>query len=55
VVLAVVADDAAEALRHELRVGDPGEACSLLLNRAVEILSFAPSAPELLQACPARR
>ena len=52
VVWAVVADDDAEALRRELRAGDPADACILLLDRAVEILPLASSAPELAQPAP---
>jgi hypothetical protein len=39
VVRAVVADDDAEALRHELRVGDPVEACTMLMDRSIEVLA----------------
>lgn len=39
-VRAVLADEDAEALRLELRAGDRGQACSLLLGRAVEVLTL---------------
>lgn len=39
-VWAVLADEDAEALRCELRAGDNGEACSLLLDRAFEVLAL---------------
>jgi hypothetical protein len=40
-VWAVLADEDAEALRRELRAGAHGEACSLLLDRAIEVLTLA--------------
>ncbi len=52
---AVIADDDAEALQRELRVGRSGDACSLLLDREVEVLPLASGAPEFAQASPARR
>jgi hypothetical protein len=55
VVWAVVADDDVEALRRELRVGNSGEACGLLLDRAVEVVPLTPSAPELAPAGPSCR
>jgi hypothetical protein len=55
VVWAAIVDDAAETLRRELRGGDPGEAYSLLLSRAIETLPLALSAPELVQADTVRR
>jgi hypothetical protein len=39
-VRAVLADEDAEALRRALRAGDHGEACSLLLDRVVEVLTL---------------
>jgi hypothetical protein len=39
-VRALLADEDAEALRSELRAGDHGQACSLLLDRAVEVLTL---------------
>ncbi len=39
-VRAVLADEDAEALRHELRAGAHGEACSILLDRAVEVITL---------------
>ncbi len=55
VVWAVIADDDAEALRRELRAGRSGDACILLLDRAVEVLPLASGAPEFAHAGPARR
>lgn len=45
VVRAVVADDDAEALRRELCVGDHVEACTMLVDRAVEVLAIGTPAP----------
>jgi hypothetical protein len=45
VARAVLADRDAEAIRVELAAGRPGEACALLLNRAVELLAFASALP----------
>jgi hypothetical protein len=47
VIRAVVSDEDAEALHRELRAGDHGEACSLLLDRAVEVLAIGESAPRI--------
>ena len=40
-VWAVLTANDAEAIRQNLEAGCPGPACSLLLNRAVEILPLA--------------
>jgi hypothetical protein len=47
-VRAVLANEDAEVLRSEVRAGDHGEACSLLLNRAVEILEFGTHSSRIL-------
>jgi len=44
VVRAVVADDA-EALRRGLRVGDLVGACTMLMDRAVEVLAVGTPVP----------
>ena len=46
-VWALVADEDAEAIRADLSAGRPGEACNLLLNRAVELLPLSSGSPEL--------
>ena len=46
-ILALVVDEDAEAIRADLSAGRPGEACHLLLNRAVELLPLSSGAPEL--------
>ena len=46
-VWALLADEDAEAIRADLSAGRPGEACHLLLNRAVELLPLSSGAPEL--------
>ena len=46
-VWALLADEDAEAIRAVLSSGRPGEACNLLLNRAVELLPLSSGAPEL--------
>ena len=46
-VWALLADEDAEAIRADLSAGRPGEACNLLLNRAVELLSLLSVLPEL--------
>jgi hypothetical protein len=46
-VWALVADEDAEAIRADLSAGRPGEACNLLLNRAVELLPLTSGAPDL--------
>ena len=46
-VWALVADEDAEAIRAELSAGRPGEACHLLLNRAVELLPLTSGVPDL--------
>jgi hypothetical protein len=46
-VWALLADEDAEAIRAALSAGRPGEACNLLLNRAVELLPLSSGAPEL--------
>jgi hypothetical protein len=45
VVRAVIAEDDAEALRRELRIGDPVGACTMLMDRALEVLAIGPPAP----------
>ena len=47
VVWALLADEDAESIRADLSAGRPGEACHLLLNRAVELLPLSSGAPEL--------
>ena len=47
VVWALLADEDAEAIRADLSAGRPGEACHLLLNRAVELLPLTSGSPEL--------
>jgi hypothetical protein len=39
-VWALLADDDAESIRAEVAADHPGDACGLLLNRAVELVSF---------------
>jgi hypothetical protein len=46
-VWALIADEDAEAIRAALSAGRPGEACNLLLNRAVELLPLSSSSPDL--------
>ena len=46
-VWALLADEDAEAIRAALSAGRPGEACNLLLNRAVELLPLTSGAPDL--------
>ena len=46
-VWALVADEDVEAIRADLSAGRPGEACNLLLNRAVELLPLTSGAPDL--------
>ena len=46
-VWALLADEDAEAIRADLSAGRPGEACTLMLNRAVELLPLSSGAPEL--------
>ena len=47
VIRTIVAEDDAEAIRRELAADRHDFACTLLLNRAVEILSLGPIAREL--------
>lgn len=47
-VRAVPADEDAEALRCELGAGGYGEACSLYMDRAVEVLAFGKHSPRIL-------
>ena len=49
-IRAVLADEDAELLRREIRADAHGEACSLLLDRAVEVHEFVGHAPRILQA-----
>ena len=46
-VWALLADEDAEAIRADLSAGRPGEACNLLLNRAVELLPLSSGWPDL--------
>ena len=46
-VWALLTDEDAEAIRAALSVDRPGEACNLLLNRAVELLSLTSGSPDL--------
>jgi hypothetical protein len=46
-VWALVTDEDAEAIRAELTAGRHGDACNLLLNRAVELLSLLAVLPDL--------
>jgi hypothetical protein len=46
-VWALLADEDAEAIRADLSARRPGEACNLLLNRAVELLPLGSGAPDL--------
>ena len=46
-VWALLTDEDAEAIRAALSAGRPGEACNLLLNRAVELLPLSSGSPEL--------
>jgi hypothetical protein len=43
VVLAVIAEDAAEEIRRALRADRPDTACGVLLNRAVELMPLRPA------------
>ena len=45
-VWALVADEDAEAIRADLSAGRHGDACNLLLNRAVELLSLLSVLPD---------
>jgi len=40
-------DEDAEAIRADLSAGNPGHACNLLLNRAVELLPLVSVTPDL--------
>ncbi len=44
-VWALLDEDAAEDLRADVRAGRHREACGLLLNRAVELITLAAAAP----------
>ena len=46
-VWVLVNDEDAEAIRADLSAGDPGHACDLLLNRAIELLPLASVTPDL--------
>ena len=46
-VWVLVNDEDAEAIRTDLSAGNPGLACNLLLNRAIELLSLVSVTPEL--------
>ena len=46
-VWALLTDEDAEAIRAALSAGRPGEACNLLLNRAVELLPLTSGSPDL--------
>jgi hypothetical protein len=49
VVWAVVSEDAAEAIRHELATDGRWPACNLLFNRAVELIPFLSVSPQLAE------
>jgi hypothetical protein len=42
----LLADGDAESIRSAVAAGHPDAACGLLLNRAIELLSFAAAQPE---------
>jgi hypothetical protein len=44
-VWAVLGDDDAEAVREELAAGRRGDACGILLDRAVEVRPIVPDLP----------
>jgi hypothetical protein len=46
-VWVLVTDKDAEAIRADLGAGNPGHACGLLLNRAIELLPLVSITPEL--------
>jgi hypothetical protein len=46
-VWALLADEDAEAIRADISARRPGEACNLLLNRAVELLPLSSGEPDL--------
>ena len=46
-VWVLVNDEDAETIRAGLSAGDPGYACDLLLNRAIELLPLASVTPDL--------
>ena len=46
-VWALLADEDAEAIRADLSARRPGAACTLLLNRAVELLPLSSGLPDL--------
>jgi len=46
-VWALLDDEAAEAIRADLRAGQHRDACNLLLNRAVELLPLTSGSPDL--------
>ena len=46
-IWALVADEDAEAIRADLSAGRHRDACNLLLNRAVELLTLLSGAPDL--------
>jgi hypothetical protein len=52
VVWAVVTEDDAEAIQHELAADGRWPACNLLLNRAVEILPLALDSSERSESPP---
>jgi hypothetical protein len=51
-VWAVLDDDGAEAVREELAAGRQREACSVLLDRAVEVRSIVSSVSSPSSRCP---
>jgi hypothetical protein len=52
VVWAVVTEDDAEAIRHELAADGRWAACNLLLNRAVELLPLVFDSPDPIEPSP---
>ena len=54
VVWALLADEDAEAIRADLSAGRHRDACNLLLNRAVELLSLLSVFPDLLGTATSR-
>jgi hypothetical protein len=46
-VWVLINDEDAEDIRADLSAGDPGHACDLLLNRAIELPPLAPVTPDL--------
>ena len=53
-VWALLDDEAAAAIRADLISGHPRDACNLLLNRAVKLLSLLSAVPDLSGTAPTR-